>query len=406
MNIWILQTGEPLHIDDSSIRPMRAINLSNELVARGHKVTIISSDFDHFSKTHRNMHKGIIDINESLHIILIPSTGYSRHIGFSRLWDHFQLGFRINKAIDGLDLPHIVVIGFPPIESAWSLGRWLTKKRIPYFVDVKDAWPDIFLEVLPRKLHWIFNFLLLPYQMMSRNVMKMAQGLMAPSQLFLNWSLEKANRNQNDFDIIAPLTSPSHFPTESDIEDGIRFWNSQGLVDDGKSLVFFVGSLTRAFNFQPLIQLAKSENFRVVIAGTGPKLAELQSASKLYPNLIIPGWINQTQLFTLAKKSVFSIIPSITRKDFDMAINNKFIDSLRLGLPIITSNYSVAKHFLEPWKIGVYYEESNLEQTLTSLINDSYGLSLMRKNVLKLFNERFEHSKAYSKLVDLIESAV
>ena len=38
LNVWIMQTGEPLHIDKGSPRPMRAINLSNKLVEAGHNV--------------------------------------------------------------------------------------------------------------------------------------------------------------------------------------------------------------------------------------------------------------------------------------------------------------------------------------------------------------------------------
>ena len=39
MDIWILQTGEPLHSDKGNPRPMRAMNLSNKLVERGHFTT-------------------------------------------------------------------------------------------------------------------------------------------------------------------------------------------------------------------------------------------------------------------------------------------------------------------------------------------------------------------------------
>jgi hypothetical protein len=38
--IWIFQTGEPLHIDGGSARPMRAMNLSNTLVQAGHRVVL------------------------------------------------------------------------------------------------------------------------------------------------------------------------------------------------------------------------------------------------------------------------------------------------------------------------------------------------------------------------------
>jgi hypothetical protein len=41
LTVWILQTGEPLHIDGENARPMRAMNLSNALVEAGHKVSIL-----------------------------------------------------------------------------------------------------------------------------------------------------------------------------------------------------------------------------------------------------------------------------------------------------------------------------------------------------------------------------
>ena len=53
MHLLILQTGEPLHIDNDGSRPMRAINLANKLISNDHKVTILSSDFYHQKKIHR-----------------------------------------------------------------------------------------------------------------------------------------------------------------------------------------------------------------------------------------------------------------------------------------------------------------------------------------------------------------
>lgn len=406
MHIWIFQTGEPLQIDDAELRPMRAINLSNELLKRGHSVTILSSDFNHFSKSHRNRFKNLIEVNPLLFIKLIPSSGYSKHVGFSRLWDHFQLGYNLKDTLKGLRNPDIAIIGFPPIESAWVLSRWLTKRNIPYIVDAKDAWPDIFVDFFPKLIRFVANLIFWPYFAMARNVMRNAKGLMAPSELFLNWSLEKANRSQNDFDIIAPLSSPEFLPSKVEIEESNQFWESNGLVDDGKEVVFFIGSLTESFDFDPLIQLSHSNNFRVVIAGVGPKLNLLQSLAIRNSNLIVPGWINQSQLFTLANRSVFSIIPSVNRKDFNMAVNNKFIDSLRLGLPILTSNKSMAINFLEPWGIGLYYDSSDLEKTLTSLLSNKDRYLELRSNVQITFKDHFHFSTVYSKVISKIESFV
>ena len=54
MLVWILQTGEPLHIDNDNSRPMRAMNLSDKLVGSGHSVILWSSAFNHRIKKHRS----------------------------------------------------------------------------------------------------------------------------------------------------------------------------------------------------------------------------------------------------------------------------------------------------------------------------------------------------------------
>ena len=47
LNVWVLQTGEPLIIDGNNQRLMRGMNLANKLVERGHKVLFFSSAFNH-----------------------------------------------------------------------------------------------------------------------------------------------------------------------------------------------------------------------------------------------------------------------------------------------------------------------------------------------------------------------
>ena len=128
MKIWILQTGEPLHINNVSLRPMRAMNLSNKLVDKGHQVVLISSAFNHQEKKHLATKYTIHKINNNLEIRLIPSCGYKKHIGFKRLLDHFQLAWNLNKILTKeKSIPDIAFIGYPPIEAAFvfnSETKW------------------------------------------------------------------------------------------------------------------------------------------------------------------------------------------------------------------------------------------------------------------------------------------
>ena len=73
MNIWILQTGEPLHSDGENARPMRAMNLANKLIENGHSVTLWSSAFSHQIKSHRTKTYKKIKISNKLQIRLVPS---------------------------------------------------------------------------------------------------------------------------------------------------------------------------------------------------------------------------------------------------------------------------------------------------------------------------------------------
>lgn len=50
MNVWIFQSGEPIHLDKKNVRPMRAINLSNMLIKKNHHVILWSSSFYHQKK--------------------------------------------------------------------------------------------------------------------------------------------------------------------------------------------------------------------------------------------------------------------------------------------------------------------------------------------------------------------
>jgi hypothetical protein len=147
MKVWIFQTGEPLHCDVGNSRPMRAINLANALVEKGHSVIIWSSSFYHQRKIHRTKLFKKIIINKKLEIRLIPSPGYKKNISIKRLLDHFMLAYNLRKKLDiEKTLPDVAFVGYPPIETAFVMTSWLKKKKIAYLLDIKDQWPIIFIE--------------------------------------------------------------------------------------------------------------------------------------------------------------------------------------------------------------------------------------------------------------------
>ena len=158
----IIQTGEPLEIDGGSPRPMRAMNLSAALVRNGHRVTIVSSRFYHQEKRHRDVDTIVRD--GATKTILLNSPGYTSHIGIARLWDHLVLGFKLNKFLENLtEVPDLLFVGYPPVEVGFFAVRWAKKNSVPTILDVKDLWPDLFVEKVPTPLKSLARFCLFPY---------------------------------------------------------------------------------------------------------------------------------------------------------------------------------------------------------------------------------------------------
>ena len=142
LTVWILQTGEPLHSDDGSPRPMRAMNLANALVEKGHKVVLWSSGFYHQEKRHRSRSFEKIRINDKLEIRLIPSPGYKRNVSITRLVDHFVLALNLKKQLDLQKvLPDVAFVGYPPIESAFVMTRWLKKNAFHLYSTLRISGP-------------------------------------------------------------------------------------------------------------------------------------------------------------------------------------------------------------------------------------------------------------------------
>lgn len=406
MKIWILQTGEPLQIDKNGLRPMRAINLSNELVKRGHEVTLWSSDFDHFFKSHRFGKSTTIQYTDCMRINLIASRGYKANIGISRLIDHFQLGLNLLRMLRKESKPDLGFIGYPPIEPAWVMSRFLAKNSIPFVLDVKDAWPEVLLRGFPSRIKSLALILLMPYFMIMKSTFKSSTYISSISPEFLKWALDKVPRNQKVFDRVNYLSSTKPNFSQTEIQAAEDYWDSNGVKDDGTFRCTYIGSLSGTLDFHRVFEAARDTGVEFIIAGSGSHEQEFQAQSRTIQNVVFPGWISGVQALVLAKRSTVLIAPYVNLDDFKMSLPNKFLDSMMYGRPMLTSLSGFPKQFLEHHNNGKFYSSSE-EGSLTSLIRElSLNQTLLDEMSLKtskLFKDSFSGKIVYSNLVDSLE---
>lgn len=408
--VWILQTGEPLPIDKNFLRPMRAINLTNKLIEKGHKVVLWSSRFNHQFKEHRKTGDQELKANENLEIRLISSCGYKKNISIRRLIDHALLGFNLIKMLKKeKHLPDIAFLGFPPIEVNLIMSNWLRKKKIPFIVDVKDLWPDVFIENLIGIKKKIIKFLLFYYFSATKRIYRNAEAITSITNKFLEHIENFSRRDTNERNKVFPLVSNLNLDDKNQTK-AENWWDELGVYNDQTFRVSYVGNLSSNINLYDIkkaAQLFEEKNAKVqfVIAGDGDYSCKFKNMMKGLNNVVFSGSISKSKLYALANRSNIWLIPYFNKQNFSLSLPNKTYDALFFGIPIFSPLKGEVRDLILKNNIGMFYDKSNsLEKCIIKLKDNKDLQKLMSINSKKLYNENYEFDKVYDSLICHLEN--
>lgn len=412
MRIWLLQTGEPLHSDGGSPRPMRVMNIANALVSRGHRVEIWSSAFYHQEKRHRTRRFESIRVHESLTIHLIPSMGYVRNIGPARLIDHAQMAFSLWRVLRSkrFDPPDLAFVGYPPIEVAWVLLRWLKHHSVPSYIDVKDQWPSLFVDAMPKALQPVAKLVFSPYFWLGRRAMRDASAITSMSEPFLAWALEFCSRPRQQADCVVPLV-PVHLPvTEAQRSEARQWWVDAGVDLTMVRCFSFVGSLSQAFDFTALrgafgqlLQLHPT--CQLVICGSGAEENAIKSLFSGLKNVVFPGWIDVPKIDVLMESTLATVAPYRNTPDFQLSVPNKVMDSFAHGRPVITGLLGEVQRLITDEGVGIVCADTaeGWRSAMLQLLVDPEYHQAMSIRAVTLYSERYEARNVYDAFVTKME---
>lgn len=399
-HIWILQTGEPLPID-SGARPMRASSLAEALVAQGHRVTIWSADFNHTTHQHRYGRRTRVRLNDQLEVRLLDTRGYSGNLTPARLLDHAELALELRRVLRNESSPDVAFLGFPPIEPATYLAQWLSDRQVPFMVDVKDAWPDIFERAFPAPMRPLGRYAVAPYSWLARRCFRQATGISSISNEFLDWVLHRAGRGRRASDLVVPLTAPQQSPDPDELAEAGRYWDQQGVRADGTFRVMFVGTLHSSYDFTPVASAAAATDAQFVVCGDGSAAPHIRQAMAAWPNVVMPGWVSAAQAEALAQRSSVAIAPIAPHPDYVISVPNKFYDAMSKGLPMLTGLPGSAQRFVREFGVGEFYGDPagpDLTDVIQRLSTHPADVRAMSERALATYHQQFDHSKVYGHL--------
>jgi len=406
MDIWIITVGEPLPMDDGDIRTYRSGLLFDELICAGHDVTWWTSSFDHSLKKHRTYGDKIYYSNNSK-ILLLEGSSYKKNISLSRIFNHRSLAKQFKSRIFNYNVPDVIICSFPVIELCSAAVQYANKNNIPIIIDVRDLWPDIFLDFVPRWSKYFVKPMLYKMLKDTEYIFKNSTNIFAVSDGYLNWALKKADRNPRFYDRVFPLGYPDKNKFKNKAKEVTKYLKSLG-VDQSKKILLFIGSFGKTYDLSTVIEVArhydnKNNNLQFVFCGDGDNYDQWTMQAKGVSNIIFTGWLDSNGINHLLNISTIGLAAYV--KGAPQGLPNKLFEYMSTGLPILSSLEGETKELLKIENIGVNYESANINDLIKKieLLLDENTLKVLSINSLELFYKKFSAKTIYAKFRNQIE---
>jgi len=410
MQIWIVQLGEPLPID-GHVRLYRCGILAEMLAKRGHAVTWWTSTFNHTRKIQRYIGDHSVVVERNYRIELLYSEGYQKNASLARLRFHRSIARRFASRISETDPPDIILAGFPTpglVKAAVDFG---VTNQVPVVVDIRDLWPDVFLDLLPS-WGWLRKLTRLALQWAFREnhyIFGHASSLTSISEDYLRWGLVYAGRQPSYFDKVFYMGYPQSRCDPVDVQNAMNQWILRGINSEAFVCCFF-GTINRHFDLTTVIKAANVLEadckgiFQFVLCGEGSHLDHYKYISQGVGNVFFPGWVGAVEIEALMALSKIGLAPYAANAK--MSLPNKPFEYFSAGLPVLSSLQGELELILRQYACGTTYQSDDVDRfvkILRELWGDPTKLRTMGNNGRQLFLKRFSADRAYSAMIDHLE---
>ena len=401
---WLIGPGEPLPID-GAVRLLRYGILADMLANVGHTVTQWGTSFAHSEKRQRSSFDERIVLNDNHTIQLMRTCGYRKNRSIARLQYLRDEVRAFTRCAHRLPPPDIILVSMPSPGICQAVLDYADSLKIPVIVDVRDLWPDIFVDMVPRPCAPLIRFALQPALRANRKIFKSATAIIAISEEYLKWGLLHAGREKRDTDRVFPMGYPALTMSDADRTMANKLWKESGIQAES-FLCSFIGTINRHFDFEPVIASAKEmKDTQFVICGDGDGLARLRKLTSNLENVFLPGWVDSTQILSLMEISDVALAPYAANAK--MSLPNKAFEYFSAGLPVVSSLRGELEDLLEKYQCGVAYDPkkpNDLLRQLRFLETDGIGTAKMGQRARQLYEDTFSANLIYSDLIRYLEN--
>ena len=381
MNVWIVNPYDNLPCE--GYRPQRFWLMAGAFAAAGFSVTLWTSSFSHANKAPRVFKTP--PVGDGFTLRLVPAPGYRRNISLRRILDHRRLAKNWREMAEASPRPDLVIVSSPPLSLTAAVREFCAAKKIPYIVDVMDAWPETFERVLPRWLLHLFGF----YSLARRNYLGAAKVTAVADRY------------------VELVRSYGYAGEVRKFYHGIELEGSTGInrLGNGVLRLVYIGNISRSYDLRTVIEaVGGSDGVELAIAGDGPDRGRLQKLAAGFENIRFTGYLAGEEMKKLLAEADAGVVPMWS--DSCVGVPYKLADYAAAALPVLNSLEGETAALVDRYTAGFNYRAGDAASLVEAVGRLSRADRAELSRGAAAMARLFDASAIYRGYVDFALSAI
>lgn len=374
----------------------RFLYIADILASQGAEVEVVTSDFMHIQKKHREPEDALTE-KLNFKITLLHEIGYKKNVCLKRLKSHKQLGIMLCEYLKRRKKPDVIYCAVPSLDFAWAASEYANNNEVEFIIDIQDLWPEAFELILPCHL---FDYVLFSSsKRKAEQIYSRADKIVAVSETYLIRGKRVNIKDKKGLSVYLGT-------------DLKKFEQYKGVYKLPKSKdeiwLVYVGTLGHSYDLTGVMDALEQLNnplIQFIVLGDGPLKSKFEKYAKTKKICCtFTGRLPYPQMVSLLCQCDIAVNPIM--KGAAQSIINKVGDYAAAGLPVIsTQECEEYKNLLTTYQCGFNCENGNVRELASRirLLSENPELrNAMGKNSKKLGKEKFDRVETYSQICHLI----
>jgi len=371
-----------------------------EVISQNSKYSleVITSSFRHQTKKQRNIEQ-VNKIKTAYKVTLLNEPSYENNISVKRFLSHRAFSKNVLKYLEQRKKPDLIILSVPSLSVGSTVSRFAKRNGIKLIVDIQDLWPEAFRMALNIPI--ISDMLFLPMKLQANRIYSRADEIMAVSNTYVNRG--KQCNSCKGF--------PLFIGTDSKlVAEALK--GKEIEKPENEFWIGYVGALGYSYDITAVIKaisLLQSQGYGNIvfkIMGEGILEDKFKAVADEYNvNCDFTGFLEYGEMMATLKKCDIAVNPIVGNSV--ASIINKVSDYAMAGVPVVnTQNSEEYKELIEQYKCGINCRDEDTDEiaaAIRKLYDDKALRDEMGTNSLRLGTEKFDRSKTYPEIFEVIE---